>query len=197
MAHADRWSSSPCCRAVIYYARGEHGVSIGSCGTCGEMVSRVNPRTGQLEWLEGHHPDFEGPLRLMHGARPQRASSSGFTIIEILIVAAIACIIAANAIPALLRARRTAYDAQPVRSVQASSDDARRERSAEAAITCAPTQATADTWIFPCPDEEFAHAFYGWRTAHPGLEVRMVIPFAYRFDGDTRVLVIAGPRTQQ
>lgn len=50
---------SPCCNATIYISRGD-GVMIGTCSKCLDDVCRVNPRTGQHEWLDGKSPWYPG-----------------------------------------------------------------------------------------------------------------------------------------
>jgi len=97
----------------------------------------------------------------------------GFTLIELLVVIAIILVIAIVLVPGIWKAANT-----------------HRSNAQAHTESCAPTQATTDTWIFPCEAEPFAHAFSNWRLAHPEQNVRMVIPFAYRFRSDTRVLVI-------
>jgi len=186
MASTDRVTQSPCCGHAIYYARGEHGVSIGSCGKCGDAVSRVNPRTGLLEWLEGHHPDFEGALRPIY-AVPHHAASAGFTIIEFLIIVAMAGIVAAIAIPSFLRARDSLHRQQ---SGAATGVAALPHRPELPPTACPITRVAPDTLLFACPAEPFARVFFAWRTEHPELRVKMVIPFAYHWRDDTRVLVL-------
>jgi len=46
---------SPCCEAEIFGSLGD-GVLIGTCSFCHKDVSRVNPRTGDGEWLDGQSP---------------------------------------------------------------------------------------------------------------------------------------------
>lgn len=46
---------SPCHHAPVDPSLGE-GVIIGSCSACGQPVARVNPRTGNAEWLDGQDP---------------------------------------------------------------------------------------------------------------------------------------------
>ena len=50
-----RLRGSPCCGAKVEASLGD-GVFIGSCSQCGGNVCRVNPRTGELEWLDGESP---------------------------------------------------------------------------------------------------------------------------------------------
>lgn len=52
---AKRRVFSECCSAVVYLTLGD-GVLLGHCGTCNANVCRVNPRTGQNEWLDGASP---------------------------------------------------------------------------------------------------------------------------------------------
>jgi hypothetical protein len=185
MASTDRVTQSPCCRHAIYYARGEHGVSIGSCGKCGDTVSRVNPRTGLLEWLEGHHPDFEGALRPIYQV-PHHAAAAGFTIIEFLIIVAMVGIVAAIAIPSYLRAK----DSIRRRQSGVVTGVAAQPNPTTTPSDCLITKAAPDTWMFACSAQPFARAFFAWRTEHPELRVQRVIPFAYRSPSDTEVLVI-------
>ncbi len=53
---------SPCCNARISHARAD-GVDAGYCDSCGDPVIRRNPRTGVIEWLDGHSIWTEGNLR--------------------------------------------------------------------------------------------------------------------------------------
>lgn len=46
---------SPCCLANIAGSLGD-GVLIGSCAKCFVSLTRVNPRTGVAEWLDGKSP---------------------------------------------------------------------------------------------------------------------------------------------
>ncbi len=46
---------SPCCIAKIWVTRAD-GVMVGTCCECYKYVTRMNPVTGQLEWLDGHSP---------------------------------------------------------------------------------------------------------------------------------------------
>ena len=46
---------SPCHYVPINGSR-EDGVMIGSCETCGKWVTRVNPETGEAEWLDDKGP---------------------------------------------------------------------------------------------------------------------------------------------
>ncbi len=55
---------SPCCKATIDASLGD-GVLIGRCKHCGTMVSRLNPKTGRLEWLDGESPWTNEDLRSM------------------------------------------------------------------------------------------------------------------------------------
>lgn len=55
---------SPCCNATIFLSLAD-GVLAGNCGNCREDVSRVNPRTGVAEWLDGHSIWHDGDLRPM------------------------------------------------------------------------------------------------------------------------------------
>lgn len=50
--HPDR---SPCCKKTLYMSIGD-GVVIGSCSRCRKNVIRINPRTGNQEWLHGESP---------------------------------------------------------------------------------------------------------------------------------------------
>lgn len=53
---------SPCCNAPVNGSLGD-GVLIGSCSKCDESVVRLNPKTGIQEWLDGHSPWTQTPLR--------------------------------------------------------------------------------------------------------------------------------------
>jgi hypothetical protein len=53
---------SPCHDAVLDGSLGD-GVLIGNCNSCGEEVSRMNPRTGVSEWLDGNSPWSQRALR--------------------------------------------------------------------------------------------------------------------------------------
>lgn len=46
---------SECCGAQIYASLGD-GVLIGSCAACEKPICRINPRTGENEWLDGESP---------------------------------------------------------------------------------------------------------------------------------------------
>lgn len=62
---------SPCHSAGIDFSLGD-GVMIGSCGVCQQDVCRVNPQTGQHEWLDGESPwSSRDDLRPMNDARAQ------------------------------------------------------------------------------------------------------------------------------
>ena len=45
-----------CCRKAKIYSSLADGVLVGSCSKCGKNVVRLNPRTGQQEWLHGESP---------------------------------------------------------------------------------------------------------------------------------------------
>jgi hypothetical protein len=46
---------SPCHGAEIYASLAD-GVLIGTCSSCGTAVIRMNPQSGQAEWLDGRSP---------------------------------------------------------------------------------------------------------------------------------------------
>jgi SH3-like domain-containing protein len=56
--------SSPCCNAKIEAALAD-GVLVGSCSNCRENVCRMNPKTAELEWLDGASPWIPEKLRPM------------------------------------------------------------------------------------------------------------------------------------
>ena len=53
---------SPCCNVLIVASLGD-GVVIGICSECGKDVIRLNPKTGQQEWLDGNSPWTDKALR--------------------------------------------------------------------------------------------------------------------------------------
>lgn len=57
---------SACCDAPLSGSLGD-GVLIGSCSKCYQNQTRVNPRTGTVEWLDGKSPWSEGDLRHVEG----------------------------------------------------------------------------------------------------------------------------------
>lgn len=46
---------SQCCRAKIFSSLSD-GVIVGSCSKCNTNIVRLNPRTGNQEWLHGESP---------------------------------------------------------------------------------------------------------------------------------------------
>ena len=53
---------SPCHEMTLLFSLGD-GVAIGSCGTCGDNVVRINPVTDVEEWLDGNSPWTRQDLR--------------------------------------------------------------------------------------------------------------------------------------
>jgi hypothetical protein len=45
-----------CCRGAQVNVSLSNGVLVGSCSRCNKNVVRVNPRTGNQEWLHGESP---------------------------------------------------------------------------------------------------------------------------------------------
>ena len=55
---------SPCHHAALWSSLVD-GVYAGSCSACFAFVVRLNPRTGEVEWLDGEPPWTTKPLRPM------------------------------------------------------------------------------------------------------------------------------------
>lgn len=55
---------SPCHNEPLIASLGD-GVMIGSCPICFAPVARINPQTGQAEWLDGSSPWTAAPRRII------------------------------------------------------------------------------------------------------------------------------------
>lgn len=67
---------SPCCLSTIGGSLGD-GVLIGFCTKCFASLTRVNPRTGVAEWLDGESPWTQGNLRPIDFDAPHPRVQSG------------------------------------------------------------------------------------------------------------------------
>ncbi|MBI5044795.1 MAG: hypothetical protein HZC02_02615 [Candidatus Levybacteria bacterium] len=56
---------SPCCQASLDIGMAD-GVMVGNCSKCHKHVTRINPKTGVAEWLDGNSIWFKGDLRPMN-----------------------------------------------------------------------------------------------------------------------------------
>jgi hypothetical protein len=56
---------SKCCQATIETSLFD-GILLGRCSICCKNVARINPNTGNPEWLDGKSPWTKEPLRKMN-----------------------------------------------------------------------------------------------------------------------------------
>lgn len=86
----------------------------------------------------------------------------GFSLAELIIIAAVCAIIAWFAVPAILRARRAVVEAEILRQ-----DVATKQ--------CVPSHLEEDdAWYFPCNDENFPRALDVFKKEHPELRVASI-----------------------